>query len=400
MVLEITLRVTGLVFLFRHQEKHGVFFNKEDAYRIVCLGDSFTYGLGAEPADSYPAQLERMLNDKHGKSTCAVINAGILGSNSSSIVLEKLYYYVDTYNPDMILLMMGGNNSWMFSKEALAYLNDFNDRDFLGATLKKANTFASSLKIYKLSKALWFYCRHREIINAAETGLITVTAGKQSQRNSFRKIDADVNEYLNDCFIQKKYGLAKEKIKEAVRDPQFVSVVFNLGTVINVLNWATKENSGALKKEIGEINEIVRACYDQKTSQTIEWILDALVSLRSDTEVPFRILKEDITKVYFLAKVRKIRLILMTYPHWECGINKDIREISASLRIPLIDNEKLFREKIDAKDLGKFFVADGHCNARGYRFMATNIYGRINRLIVFPKDGKEIAAGPNELLYN
>src|SRR5262245_46577047 len=35
-------------------------------YRIVCLGDSCTYGLGVKTAETWPKQLERLLNERLG----------------------------------------------------------------------------------------------------------------------------------------------------------------------------------------------------------------------------------------------------------------------------------------------------------------------------------------------
>src|SRR5215510_15468284 len=36
----------------------------EHCFRVVCIGDSCTYGLGLQDPDAYPEQLERLLNEK------------------------------------------------------------------------------------------------------------------------------------------------------------------------------------------------------------------------------------------------------------------------------------------------------------------------------------------------
>lgn len=51
---------------------------------ILCLGDSFTFGIGAEKGFSYPDQLSRILEARQC-GRYKVINSGIPGSNSSMI---------------------------------------------------------------------------------------------------------------------------------------------------------------------------------------------------------------------------------------------------------------------------------------------------------------------------
>ena len=61
---------------------HGlrdVEFSKEPApsvHRILCLGDSFTFGHGVPLRDSYPKQMEKMLGEKYVGTPFEVVNAG------------------------------------------------------------------------------------------------------------------------------------------------------------------------------------------------------------------------------------------------------------------------------------------------------------------------------------
>ena len=58
--------------------------------RLLAVGDSFTMGLGVDAADTWPEQLERMLN--HRKSRAAVVNAGVPGYSARQMrqVVEGL----------------------------------------------------------------------------------------------------------------------------------------------------------------------------------------------------------------------------------------------------------------------------------------------------------------------
>jgi len=50
-----------------------------EPYRILCLGDSVTYGFNVGQVATYPARLERMLGKKHPGRRFEVINAGVPG---------------------------------------------------------------------------------------------------------------------------------------------------------------------------------------------------------------------------------------------------------------------------------------------------------------------------------
>ncbi len=54
------------------------------AYRILCVGDSITFGFNADQPDSYPAQLLALLRDRYPGKRIEVINAG--ASQYSSIL--------------------------------------------------------------------------------------------------------------------------------------------------------------------------------------------------------------------------------------------------------------------------------------------------------------------------
>ena len=73
--------------------------------RIVCLGDSFTFGAWVKAEDSYPEVLQRRLRSKTGKSSIGVLNAGIL--SYSPLLEEKMLDHVARhYKPQIVMLML------------------------------------------------------------------------------------------------------------------------------------------------------------------------------------------------------------------------------------------------------------------------------------------------------
>ena len=72
-------------------------------YRILALGDSQTFGNGLELADTWPKQLERVLNQNNGGIKYEVLNCGLPGSDTwqHEIILRRLLI---EYHPDAVVL--------------------------------------------------------------------------------------------------------------------------------------------------------------------------------------------------------------------------------------------------------------------------------------------------------
>lgn len=76
--------------------------------RVAVVGDSFTFGWGANDDQTYPSQLEQLLNSKYGPSE--VLNAGICGTGTGN---EALWYdmWVRPFHPNLVILTVVPNDT-------------------------------------------------------------------------------------------------------------------------------------------------------------------------------------------------------------------------------------------------------------------------------------------------
>jgi len=74
--------------------------------RIVAFGDSLTAGLGVGADESYPAQLQRRLDQLNYRYR--VINAGVSGETTAGGV--RRVPWVLSSKPDVVILELGGND--------------------------------------------------------------------------------------------------------------------------------------------------------------------------------------------------------------------------------------------------------------------------------------------------
>ena len=81
LLLEVGLQVASYVVYLRHS-RDEVSQGSEDGGTILCIGDSYTYGVGtSSPDNTYPAVMARILKDRKGVEP-TVVNAGWPGQNS------------------------------------------------------------------------------------------------------------------------------------------------------------------------------------------------------------------------------------------------------------------------------------------------------------------------------
>ena len=75
----------------------------DDTYRILVLGDSWTFGVGVPQDKTYPAQLELLLREQNPDRKIEVINAGVSGYETYN---EAVYFGRSghKFEPDLVII--------------------------------------------------------------------------------------------------------------------------------------------------------------------------------------------------------------------------------------------------------------------------------------------------------
>jgi len=78
-------------------------------YRVICVGDSFTFGMGVRQEESWPAQLEARLSPPPGYHRIEVVNAGVPGYNLRQYG-RQIELALLEYEPNLILMGLVEND--------------------------------------------------------------------------------------------------------------------------------------------------------------------------------------------------------------------------------------------------------------------------------------------------
>ena len=137
-LLELGLRYSNTLFI---QERMPT-FSHDSAIRMLCVGDSYVYGLGAKPGFSYPTQLQSLLDRHFGRGVCTVDNFGRPGLNSSEALVRLNALFSQGYRADFALITIGANNAWNW-RLATPFLPGDD-------ALAKLRSAFSGLRVYRL----------------------------------------------------------------------------------------------------------------------------------------------------------------------------------------------------------------------------------------------------------
>lgn len=147
---EAFLRIGGFILIQKKAIFHG---EQKSDYKILCLGDSSTYGLGASNRIkfSYSMQLQRILEEKSPGKKFKVINYGIPGLNSSQL-LNRFRKVISEYEPNIVIVMIGINDPWNLEESNIL---KFYKESPLDKIILRLELIFNKIKLYRFFKLLF-----------------------------------------------------------------------------------------------------------------------------------------------------------------------------------------------------------------------------------------------------
>lgn len=156
---EVLFRISG--FIANKTMIKSVKAVKNTDSRILCIGDSSTYGLGASNTDkfSYPAQLQALLNEKAHNRKFQVLNFGVPGMNSSQ-VLHRFRENLLEYKPDIVIAMIGINDPWNLEENNI--LQEYNEKGIPERFFSGFQLLLNKSRVYQFFKLIYVSSEYKD----------------------------------------------------------------------------------------------------------------------------------------------------------------------------------------------------------------------------------------------
>lgn len=401
-VCEVSLRIAGyLYYNFWMKEEHKRITRAESdlakiennqkispedktLFKILCLGDSWTFGAGASAGYSYPAQLQVLLDKEHPYKY-RVYNFGIPGCYSRKL-LRYLPGLLKKYEPNIVIILIGTNDAHNYPPSDLVYVSTWPRRFYFSLTSE-----ISDLRLYKL-------------IRLGLDGLMQKTGAlKRHAACTNEKMRDESNRWVvigHNLYTAGKFELGEAYLKKAINiDPGNEEAYMRLGHLYQAIRQYAKSLT-CYDQVIGinpytvfrtDLYNFLFLMYQEANSRRdirdkIIYLVRKIPSddMFKNPGIPFilnrkltmRNLENNLIKIIDLIKSNKATPIMQTYyanPHF----NDFLINFSKKHGILLVDNAKNLEGVADIKS---YFAPDNHPNEKGYFLIAQSVLGVLMKI--------------------
>ncbi|MBI9056544.1 MAG: hypothetical protein JEZ01_02105 [Labilibaculum sp.] len=122
-----------------------IFISCESEIKVACVGDSITNGGGKNQSSFYPSQLDILLGEGYQVLNCGESGATMQSDGNKPYWNQKDLHNVFVYAPDIVVIMLGTNDSKTNNWNASSYERDYQ------LMIDTLNTLASKPQIYLCS---------------------------------------------------------------------------------------------------------------------------------------------------------------------------------------------------------------------------------------------------------
>lgn len=384
--VEASVRAVGVVYdLARRPRDAG-----DSPAAVLCVGDSFTYGIGAPAGESYPAHLGRLLAAAPVAGRDRVVNAGVPGSNSSETA-DGIGELIERHRPAVVAVMTGHNDA----NTANSHYHLFTRLDSWEAFRRRSHHVLSFSRAYKLARAVLAVLSPRRPASPKLEDLPPPTEGPEARLAAALAGAASpaVRETVVDRFLashpDSAYA-AGQKIRllmdgrrpaEALRrsedlvsrHPEYVPGRLYLARMLWLhrrFDRAFAQWEAVLARDPGNPD----AGYGMALKWQYETPHDEVTRVRDE------LLRYNLERAARQARRHGAKVVILSYPFTDTerdGVRRAVAEEAGGLSV---DVSGAFRELMAREDPRRFMAADepellaGHCNGRGYRYLAERVY--------------------------
>jgi tetratricopeptide (TPR) repeat protein len=332
-----------------------------------------------------------------------VINKGMPATNST-VIVDLLEGYLARYNPHMVIVMMGVNDS------LVGRGNEF----FLPI---ENVTFFTELKTYKLARMLWLriakspdslerYPRTYQELENNHRKTIEMHPGDQKayiymgrcymddsqydRAETFFKKAIEINPANNDPYLdlgrcyrnQSRYDQAEAMFKKALAiKPEDIDGYIDLAWCYE-LQVKHEQAEGLFRKiklmspKSEKIFGKLAVCYQEQGRYDLaDEYFKIAARLRSESQNPMT--RVNYRRLRQLVTQKGIKLVCVQYPMRGAGPLKEMLKPYGA-GVVIVDNEKVFKDVLTKRKYSEYFTDDfggefGHGTSLGNRILAENI---------------------------
>ena len=374
-VLELTLRLVGMWV-----EAQGSDHRAHRQRTILCVGDSYTWGVGATPDNTWPQALERLLNAQ-GTVRYRVVNRGMAGSNSTHL-LDRLQANIDDTDPDLVILLTGSANFlW----------TDYGSSAFPRSVAGRAHNALHSVRLVRLG--LLLSQQLAPDFEALRVRLLFRPTYRLLQRTPAQAYleawDLMKRERFRAALVllEKLKEIEGEQAEARILETQAWMCLGDRHRAVQAL--ARAQVLGPSRPWLASLIEMFRRHLDGR----VDILLSApaydlgfghLRAIRStgleeSCRPVLDWMRRDMRAIMGILQRNRLRVLLLSYPNQAASLAME--EASRTYGLPLVDIEGAFRDLPHRAD---YFVSDGHCNDAGYQLMARTMLPTVLQLFELP----------------
>lgn len=334
---------------------------RSDAIRILCVGDSNTYGLYLPRESSWPSQLQELL-DRRAPGRYQVINLGSPGAPTSRIA-ENLPAFLARFRPHQVIVLAGVNDLLYGAIDAANPTSNWTERVRAFATTR--------IRLYRAWK-LWQRSRH------VPGGIRTDMDALNADLLSLRGLD-------DGAILRTLVKLYRDRgfaIREAGGDCWLENAGHSVHLNESVGDFRTQDLYDLTN---AFIRMPMRAGYDVRDIQLqVQMQINGdefdMEPRRGHKDPNGEIVGRNMALVGSLVRQADSELLVLTYAshsHFYGQVNRALRHVATDYDLPLLDIEPGISAQCPDDACTAFFFPDYHPNAEGYRQMARLIASKI-----------------------